>query len=349
MVATNAAGVARGDDKTLRTAVGPRPPAVSSSPATGVSAAGATLVARVSPRGINTSVHFEYGTSTSYGASTPEVGIGAATGTVTASAPIGGLKPGTTLPLPRRRDQRGRRARGGDRSFSTGKAPTGVATTFSSVRAVWGSGVTVTGKVSGVGSTPVALEKQDFPYTGAFVQVAAATANRSGNFSMTSPALGVTTRMRVVTRTAVVAASAPVTVSVAVKVGLKTRRLSGKRVQLTGTLWPAVPQGRVSLQRQSSTGHWNPVARATPTALPPGRSHYRFTVRRHARALAYRVVVLARDGGAHVPGTSRVVPGAARGARAGDALDLSPGRVGPGAIALRGVLAPRAGRCRACA
>ena len=116
-----------------------------------------------------------------------------------------------------------------------------------------------------------------------------------------------TARLRVVTRTAVVAASPVTTASVAVKVGLKTRRLRGRRYRLEGAIWPAVPNGRVSLQRQSRSGRWGPVARTSPVPLSGDRSRYRFTVRRRSRALNYRVVVLARDGGAHVPGASRTI------------------------------------------
>ena len=116
-----------------------------------------------------------------------------------------------------------------------------------------------------------------------------------------------TTRLRVVTWTAIVATSPVTTASVAVRVGLNKRRLAGRRYRLEGATWPAVPAGRVSLQRQSRSGRWGAVARARPTALSGGRSRYRFTVPRRSRALSYRVVVLARDGGAHVPGTSRTV------------------------------------------
>ncbi len=41
--------------------------------------------------------------------------------------------------------------------------------------------------------------------------------------------------------------------------------------------------------------------------LTGNRSRYRFIVARRSRATNYRVVVLARDGGAHVPGTSRTL------------------------------------------
>jgi hypothetical protein len=50
------------------------------------------------------------------------------------------------------------------------------------------------------------------------------------------------------------------------------------------------------------------VARQAAQPLDSERSRYGFTVRRAKRgkpASRYRVVVVARDGGAHVPGRSR--------------------------------------------
>ena len=52
-----------------------------------------------------------------------------------------------------------------------------MAITPSTIRPIWGTGLTITGTVTGAGSTPVALEKQDFPFTGAWAQIATATAN----------------------------------------------------------------------------------------------------------------------------------------------------------------------------
>jgi hypothetical protein len=73
-----------------------------------------------------------------------------------------------------------------------------------------------------------------------------------------------------------------------------------------------VPKGRVSLQRRSLSGSWILVRRVAPQPLTGDRSRYRVTVRRVSRARTYRVVVVARDGGAHVPGTSRTVAVARR-------------------------------------
>lgn len=68
-----------------------------------------------------------------------------------------------------------------------------------------------------------------------------------------------------------------------------------------------VARGRVSLQGR--TRQRPPGARRAPhaRAFDAARSRYRFSVRRSRRTLTHRVVVVARDGGAHVPGVSREV------------------------------------------
>ena len=218
---------------------------------------------------------------------------------------VGGLKPNTRYNFRAVATSAAGITRGSNRTFTTGKVPTGVAVTPSTVRPIWGNGVSFTGTVSGSGTTPVALEKQDFPFSGPWVQVATATSNSSGAFTLNAPALFATTRLRVVTRTSVVVVSTVTTANVAVKVGLKTKRLSTRRIRLEGATWPAVPDGRASLQRQAASGRWIPVARVSPSPLSGGRSRYAFTVSKRSRALTYRVVVIPNDGGAHVSGHSR--------------------------------------------
>ena len=121
---------------------------------------------------------------------------------------------------------------------------------------------------------------------------------------MTAPPLFATTRLRVATRTQTVVTSGVATAMVAVKVGLKTSRVSTRRTRVTGTIWPSVPTGRASLQRQSRSGRWIPVTRTNVTALSGDRSRYSFTVTRsRSRAMNYRVVVNPRDNGLHVSGT----------------------------------------------
>jgi hypothetical protein len=64
-------------------------------PATALATTSATLQGSVNPQGIATNDHFQYGTSTAYGQTTPTVSAGDGSNTVTASAAVSGLTPGT--------------------------------------------------------------------------------------------------------------------------------------------------------------------------------------------------------------------------------------------------------------
>ncbi|MDP9294608.1 MAG: hypothetical protein M3O90_09340, partial [Actinomycetota bacterium] len=92
LVATNAAGISRGGDRTLRTApspANPRPPSASTGSARDVGPVGARLRGTVDPNGSETSARFEYGTSTGYGALTPAQGAGAGDRGVAVSTLVG--------------------------------------------------------------------------------------------------------------------------------------------------------------------------------------------------------------------------------------------------------------------
>jgi hypothetical protein len=70
IVATNSAGTRYGSDRTFTTLSATGPPVVITNPATNVARSSATLNGSVDPHGLSTSVHFQYGTSTSYGSTT---------------------------------------------------------------------------------------------------------------------------------------------------------------------------------------------------------------------------------------------------------------------------------------
>jgi hypothetical protein len=71
-------------------------PAVTTGPASNVTANSATVTGTANPNGQSTMVHFEYGTTTGYGASTPDQNIGSGTGAVDVAANLTGLAPNTT-------------------------------------------------------------------------------------------------------------------------------------------------------------------------------------------------------------------------------------------------------------
>ena len=292
LVATNTADptkVSRGDDRSFKTSSPASAPSISSRAADlGRPRRAPSLPPNVTPRGLATTVRFEYGTSTSYGNVDARPGVARARrrrqrqrrrrqppsrarGTTTAPSPpalrlltVAGNRTFTTS---KRADRRGHHA-------VDDPADLGV------------SGLTITGSVSGTASIPVALEKQDFPYTGAFSEIATANANSPRRVPRSPPLrCSSTGRLRVVTRTPVVAVSPVVTASVAVKVGLRTRRLKGKRLRVYGCHLARRP-GRPDLapapvaQRQSGL----PRAAAKPELLTGDRSRYTFTVARRSRA-----------------------------------------------------------------
>ena len=104
-----------------------------------------------------------------------------------------------------------------------------------------------------------------------------------------------------------VATSPTVTAQVGLRVGIATRRATRRAVRIRGSVLPAAPSGRAVLQRLTRGGSWVFVRGGNLRALGERRSRFGFKVRKRRAAQVYRVRVIARDGGAHVPGTSRSV------------------------------------------
>jgi hypothetical protein len=70
-VATNTAGTSYGSDTTFTTLSTIGPPVVISNPASLIASFSATLNGSLDPHGLSTNVYFRYGTTTSYGLTTP--------------------------------------------------------------------------------------------------------------------------------------------------------------------------------------------------------------------------------------------------------------------------------------
>ena len=70
IVATNSAGTRFGGDRTFTTLSMTGPPVATTNPATFIASFSAMLNALLDPHGLTTSVHFEYGTTPSYGLTT---------------------------------------------------------------------------------------------------------------------------------------------------------------------------------------------------------------------------------------------------------------------------------------
>lgn len=309
LVATNPAGISRGADRTFRSAPGPQTPGVRSTTSRDTTSRGVRLLTTVDPNKQESTIRFEYGRTTSYGAFSDRVNVGAGDSGVPVSINVDGLRPNTRYHFRAVASNETGTTRSLDRSFRTTREPTGISVALTPSRVVWGGGLTVVGRLAGsaLGGTRLALERQVFPFSSGFSEVATTTANSKGTFRFNVGSLFETTQYRVVTRTRRAVSSGIRTASSALKVGARARRRGRRRARIEGAIWPAVPAGRVSLQKRSPRGRWAVLRRAAAKPLDANRSRYRFSVKRNRRAASYRIVVLARDGGAHVPGRSRVV------------------------------------------
>ena len=118
IVATNSAGTRYGSDKTFTALSATGLPIVTTNPATNVAAFSATLHGLLDPHGLTTTVYFQYGTTTSYGHTTP---MQSQTGNMyrNIAANINGLSRHTTYHFRIvATNSRGTRF-GGDRTFTT--------------------------------------------------------------------------------------------------------------------------------------------------------------------------------------------------------------------------------------
>jgi hypothetical protein len=291
LVATNPAGVARGADRSFRTAPGPRPPAVSRTTARDITSRGARMTSTVDPNGLETTVRFEYGRSTSYGSASAGVSAGAGDRGVPVSVPIGSLRPYTRYHFRAVATNATGTTRSLDRSFVTPREPTGISIALTPSRVVWSGSVSVIGRVLGtsVGGTRIALERRDWPFTAAFSQIGETrSAGGTGSFRFDLPSIFVTTQMRVVTRSGRSLSSPIRTASSAVRVGARAQGAGARRSRILGAIWPRVPKGRVSLQKRSPKGKWVVVRRRNAQPLDANRS--RLPLQREAAEEARRAL-----------------------------------------------------------
>lgn len=132
IVATSSLGTARGGDRTFTT---DPPPSVETRGVTDVGPTTATLTGRVNPQGRNTSVYFEYGTTSGYGSKTATAFVGASRSWLNVTAPFSGLTPGTTYHYRLVATSDAGTSRGADRAFATSTRATALTGSASAVSA----------------------------------------------------------------------------------------------------------------------------------------------------------------------------------------------------------------------
>ena len=100
-------------------AVASQAPTVSTGSASGVSSSAATVSGSVNPNGVATSVWFEFGTSSAYGSQTAVQSAGAGSSSLSVSAPLSGLSPGTVYHYRLVGSSSAGTSVGADRTFTT--------------------------------------------------------------------------------------------------------------------------------------------------------------------------------------------------------------------------------------
>ena len=130
----------------------PLTPVAATLPASNISTSGAQINGSVNPNGTQTSYHFEYGLTSSYGTSTSTQSAGAVSGTVAVSATISGLSAGTVYHYRIAATYGGGTAFGNDASFTTSSNATPPTATTSAATAITPTGAQLNGSVNPNGS-----------------------------------------------------------------------------------------------------------------------------------------------------------------------------------------------------
>lgn len=229
----------------------------------------------VKPNNESTTWRFEYGTTTAYGASTPEQGpIAAGSGTTDVQFDVGGLQPGTVYHYRLVATNASGSIPGRDRTFTTRPA---VSLNASKRVAKFNESVTLAGQVFGtaVAGVTVRLQENPYPFAG-WTDVSTTTADAGGRYQFIRP-VRTNTAWRVVaeTRPAGTSNTAFVLQQDTVTIKASTSRpRRGRSVLFTGFANPARIGGPVYIQRLGRRG-WRTVltARLSPTTIPDTASY----------------------------------------------------------------------------
>src|SRR3954471_22853834 len=124
----------------------PTPPTATTGSASSVTQTSATLRATVDPNGGPTTVHFEYGTSSSYGLTSANKTVDG-DNPVTVDVPVSGLTNSTTYHYRAVATNDAGTGRGTDHSFKTAAPPSPPGATTGGVRSLTANSATVTGSV----------------------------------------------------------------------------------------------------------------------------------------------------------------------------------------------------------
>jgi hypothetical protein len=282
MVAHNAAGTSFGADRTFTTLSATGPPVVATNPATLIGSSSATLNGSVDPHGFTTSVSFQYGTTTSYGSTTP---MQSRTGNafLNVSANISGLIANTVYHFRIVATNSAGTKMGGDRTFTT-LGPTGSpvavtnpATSIASFSSTLNGlldphGLTTSvhfdyGPTTGYGLTTAPQSRTGNTYLNIGANVSSLTANTTYHFRIVGSNSAGTSTGGDKAFTTLTATGAPVVTTNA------ATNVTASSATLTGSLDPHGLTTNVSFQYGTTTSY----GRTTPMQSQTGNTYRNIT------------------------------------------------------------------------
>jgi hypothetical protein len=281
-------------------------PGVATGGAANVAQQTARLTGSVDPNGATTTFQFQYGTTSAYGAVTPEQTV-SGDGKKTFTADISGLAPATTYHFRLIARNSAGLSKGGDRSFKTKVQPLGVTFAGTPNPLPFGGTTVLAGQLTGTGNggREVVLQSNPFPYTQGFkAEGNKLVTDAAGNFSFGLKTVPFNTQYRVSLpdKPGVVSPIVVVSVSVLVSTHLGARTVHrGSKLTFSGALRPAVDGTPIAIQKQNSKGTWVTVAGTVARHNSSTSSVYskRVKIRRGGKYRVYAGVT----NGSYVPNT----------------------------------------------
>lgn len=271
----------------------------------------ARLTASVDPNAAATTVQFQYGTTSAYGAVTPEQVV-TGDGKKAVTADISGLAPATTYHYRLiARNAKGL-SKGADRGFKTKVQPLGVTFAATPNPLLTGGTTTLAGQLTGTGNggRDVVLQSNPFPYTQGFKAVGnKLVTDAAGNFSFGLQMVALNTQFRVALPDKPAVVSPIVVVSVAVRVsthlGTKTVK-RGSKLTFKGSVSPDKTGGTpIAIQKLNSKKHW--VTVSGTVTHPSSGSAATYSKRVKIRSGGKYRVYAGVTNGSYVPSTGTTV------------------------------------------
>jgi hypothetical protein len=283
----------------------PKPPLAHTGYSSEASTSSITVRGTVDPRGVETSVYVQYGTTEAYGAQTPPSTVGAGAQEVKIAATIPGLQPNTLYHYRLVATSSAGTAVGEDRTVTTKKIPLTLKIAATPRPDVFGEPFSIEGTLSGSESAnhAVVLQANPFPYLSGFKDVQSAEfTDAGGNFSFIYPDLTENTEFRVealgsppaVTTPSVISQALIETVAVRATIHVHTTPRTGF-MKFDGSVAPASPNAYVAIQWLRPGHKPQAVGKTTLKHVSSSLSRYNAVVRIPHSGL-YRVFVEVLSG-----------------------------------------------------